>query len=127
MQSALNDHVATALVNAVPQLIVRTGRLWQDIRHEQLAMDELSNQIDRLTALERPQRAAALAELVPSKPAQRALPNVKLQAQTVKDQAGTRLVVSIHWDRKIESKPLALVGWIDAAPKTENSSPGAKP
>ena len=38
----------------VAPLTVRTGRLWQDIRHHQLAVDTLSNELERLSFEERP-------------------------------------------------------------------------
>ena len=111
----------------IAQLTVRTGRLWQDIRHQQLALDELSNQIERLTALDQPLRSAALAELVPSVPIQRTLPSAKLSAETLPDADGTRLVVSINWDRRTKSSPLSLVAWIDPMQVSTDPSEGAQP
>ena len=51
------------IMSFVAPLAVRSGRLWQDSRHYRLALDELSNQLERLTSLDEGERDAALAEL----------------------------------------------------------------
>lgn len=110
---------ATLLVTAmsvVAPLAVRSGRLWQDSRHYRLAMEELSNQLERLTALEAVERAAAIVEVAPSPQVSTALPNPVLSVETLTDENGTRLVLRLAWDRLGPSAPVTLVGWIDPLP-----------
>jgi len=121
---------ATLLIaglSVVAPLAVRSGRVWQDSRHYRLAVEELSNQLERLTSLDAVDRAAALSELVPSTQVSTALPNPMLSAETLTDENGTRLVLRLTWDRLGKSTPLTLVGWIDPLPKTTPSSTGATP
>lgn len=106
---------ATLLISALAfagPLAVRSGRLQQDARHYQSALDELSNQLELLTALENDGREAALVDLVPSQAAQAALPHPQLSSEMIDDADGLRLVLQIHWDRLGRPKPLTLVGWI---------------
>ena len=100
----------------VAPLTVRTGRLWQDSRRHQLVMDELSNELERLTTLTPPQRERAIAELAPPDHLQASLPSATLTAETICDADGTRLLLSMNWDRPGKPKPVTLVGWLDPMP-----------
>jgi hypothetical protein len=100
----------------VAPLTVRTGRLWQDSRRHQLVMDELSNELERLATLAPPQRERAIAELAPPDHLQASLPSATLTAETIRDANGTRLLLSMNWDRPGKPKPVTLVGWLDSMP-----------
>ncbi|TWU28055.1 type II secretion system protein [Bythopirellula polymerisocia] len=106
---------ATLLIGAmafIGPLSVRSGRLRQDTRHYQSALEEVSNQLERLTTLEGDERTTALAELAPSQAAQSSLPNPQLSAETIDDADGLRIALQIQWDRLGKPKPLSLVAWI---------------
>jgi hypothetical protein len=110
---------ATLMVSAmaiVAPLTVRTGRLWQDSRRHQLVMDELSNELERLVSLTPKQRERAIAGLTPPNYLQTSLPAATLTAETIRDGDGTRLLLSMNWDRPGKPKPLTLVGWLDSMP-----------
>ncbi|QDT00792.1 type IV pilus modification PilV family protein [Adhaeretor mobilis] len=116
---------ATLLVVAlsvVGSLTVRTGRLWQDSRHYRLALDELSNQLDRLTTLDQANLATAIQEIKPSEQIEAALPNPKLSVELLSDEYGTRLLMQLAWDRLGKSSPVSLVGWVDPLPKTASEA-----
>ena len=110
---------ATLLVSVfsvVTSLAVRNGRLRQDARHYLVALDELSNQLDRLTALDGERLAKALDEVTPSQHARNVLPSPKLSAETIVDADGRRLVLRLLWDRSGKAIPLTLVGWLAPPP-----------
>ena len=119
-----------AVMAMVAPLTVRSGRLWQESRHQQLAMDELSNQLERLTALDAEARTAALPQLAPSELVTAALPWATIQAETVRDEHGTRLVLRLNWDgRGNPSRPsssLTLVGWLDPMPSDASGERDSK-
>lgn len=100
----------------VAPLTVRTGRLWQDSRRHQLVMDELSNELERLTRLPAEQRKRAIADLTPPDYLQTSLPSATFAAETIRDGDGTRLLLSMNWDRPGKPKPVTLVGWLDSMP-----------
>ncbi len=106
---------ATLLIGAlglIGPLAVRSARLQQETRHYQAALLEVSNQLERLTALAQKERTEALAELTLSPTARDALPNPQLSAETIDDSEGMRLALEIQWDRPGRAKPLRLVAWI---------------
>ena len=108
-----------SLIGASVPLVVKSGRLWQETREHELAIDELSNQLERLTALPDADRDIAIAELKPSNTVQATLVDVRIESQTIRDKAGERLLLTIDWDRTVDAKPLSLVGWLT----TKETSP----
>ncbi|NOY41098.1 MAG: type II secretion system protein [Planctomycetes bacterium] len=110
------------VMSVVASLTVRSGRLWQDSRHYRLAIDELSNQLERLTSLDETRLAMAIAELSPSQQVRDALPNPVLSAETLADEDGTRLLLHLAWDRLGKSVPVTLVGWVDPLPSSAASA-----
>ena len=111
--------VAAALVVSglaiIGKLSIASGRMWQQTRHEQVALEELSNQLERLIALPPAQRGDAIAQLKPSAFAAERLPGVTIAAQSLEDHAGQRIALQINWNRFFPAKPLTLVGWFGAS------------
>ena len=111
-----------AIMPVVASLTVRSGRLWQDFRHYRLAIDELSNHLERLISLDASEVATAIDELSPSSHIRAALPNPVLSAEVLTDQDGTRLILQLAWDRIGKSPPVVLVGWTDGLPTSPESA-----
>ncbi len=109
----------TGLMAVVAPLTVRSGRLWQQARRHQLAIDELSNQLELLVALQPQQRKRAIADLAPSQQLLDLLPGSTMSAELVADANGARLVLSLHYGTQLQPKPLpvTLVGWLDPLPR----------
>ena len=105
--------LVVSMIGFVAPLTVRIGRVWQSTRQYRLAFNELANQLELLTSLSVTGCDAALTNLKPSVNAEKSLPDVRLEGQLVRDQDGTRLLLSIDWDRGFQSVPLSLVGWLD--------------
>ncbi len=106
---------ATLLITALSLVVTlsfRTGKLWQDSRHYKLAVEELTNQLERLTILDEAELDAALDELAVSEKMQTMLPRPRLSGTKLADENGTRVVLNIQWDRVGKAKPLTLVGWL---------------
>ncbi len=99
----------------VGKLTVLTGRMWQQTRHERIAIEELSNQMERLLALPAADRDAAIAELKLSDEASTRLPNARLVADTTDDSAGLRVELRLEWNRGVPAGPIKLTGWFEAA------------
>ena len=100
----------------IGKLTVATGRVWQQSRYERLAMEELSNQLERYTALWPDLSAEQRSEIVPSPEIADRLPGAKLTLIPTQDALGTRLKMQIDWDRGVPAVPITLVAWIDPAP-----------
>jgi hypothetical protein len=109
-------------MSVVASLTVHCGRLWQDTRHQQLVMDELSNELERLISLDSDERDKAIALLAPSEHLQSTLPSAEIIAETVRDTDGVRLVLSLNWDRPGNPRPVTFVGWLDPLPDQGSAS-----
>ena len=115
---------ATLMVSAlgiVAPLTVRSGRMWQESRQHELVLEELTNEFERLASLSPQQRELEMAELEPSEHLLHSLPSAKLSAKKIHDSNGTRLVMSVDWDRRGHPKPISLIGWIDPMPSGVDS------
>lgn len=113
---------ATLLISAlsvVAPLAVRSARLQQDSLHYQLALDELSNQLEQLTSLDSAALETALAELTPSQTVRDVFPNPVLSAETVSDDDGRRIVLQLQWDHVGPALPLTLIAWLEPPAVTQ--------
>lgn len=115
-----------SVISLITPLTVRMGRIWQDARQIRLALGELSNQMERLTSMNAGQRETAIASLSPSIEIRHALPEARLHVQTIQDEDGTRLVISLQWKRAQPSNPISLEGWVDAQPHAFDSNSEVK-
>ena len=105
--------LVVSMIGFVAPLTVRVGRVWQSTRQYRLAFNELANQMELLTSLGVSGCNAALTNLKPSASVAESLPEARLEGQLLRDQDGTRLILSIDWDRGAQSVPVSLVGWLD--------------
>ena len=109
-----------AATSAIATLAVKTTRLWQDSRHQQIAIDELSSELDRLSALDSSERLAAMKNLTPSKILQGISPSVTLSASW-EDDSKSAIQLQLNWNTAQPKAPVQLTGWInpitDGAPK----------
>lgn len=114
------------ILSVATQLTVRTGRLRHETQRQQLALNELGNQMDRLTAASESQRAKWLADLRPSDEAARVLPDAELTGEELRDEHGRRLVLRLSWNQAMPTPPLLLTGWIEPAPESSDESPSTE-
>lgn len=120
--SAVEVFVALTLLGSgltlSAQLAVRHQRLLVQQRQYRLALDELSNQIERLSSLPRSELKPAIAALRPSEDVARHLPGAALQGELQPDDGGQRLSLSIIWDQRDQTAaPLSLSTWLYAEPE----------
>lgn len=105
---------------------VRFGRTLQALRHERLAWDELSNQMEHLTTLPGRELPEAIESITVSPLVQQTLFEATLTAQaTHQADDCLELQLEIRWNHPgRRDRPLRLVGWrfdqasLDAVPTT---------
>ncbi|MEO8270122.1 MAG: hypothetical protein ABI557_10390 [Aureliella sp.] len=91
------------------------GQRLQSLRREHaLAVDELSNQLERLVALPPSEVESIMQQLEPSALAVERLPESKLTAQRHNDELGDRIEIQLQWKRVGNPPPLVAVAWLDA-------------
>jgi hypothetical protein len=109
--------LSSVLAFATP-LVVRHTRLLAAQRHYRLALDELSNQLERLSALPADELPAAVEQLAASDFVAERLPGAELRGQLEAADIGQRLTLRLTWDEpQRREAPLRLTAWI--MPETE--------
>ena len=98
-------------VGLVAPLTVRCGRLWQQTRHHQMALDELTNHMERLITLPSEELEKEADVVSVSDAARALLPDAVMEAKIVRSDNETQLHLSIDWKRVGNPEPLTLVGW----------------
>ncbi len=119
--------VLVALMGIVTPVAVKLGRVSQSARHYRLAVDELSNQAERLTQLEPTACTLALEQLDVSPHLRDALPDAKLSGQMLIDDDGTRVALSLDWNPQEGALPLTLVAWMAPETSVNDRSPSDEP
>jgi hypothetical protein len=108
----------TAALSVATPLVVRNGRLLSEQQDYRLALDEVSNQLERLSALRPDELAAALDELVLSSATASRLPTARLSGQLEAEDDGQRLTVSLSWEEAQRYRaPISLTTWIYPRPR----------
>ncbi len=80
-------------------------------RHYRQALDELSNQMDRVTALPPSEVPQALQELKASEFVALRLPAAGLTGEATPTDIGQRIVLRLTWSERQE-QTVAMAGWI---------------
>ena len=109
--------VACTLVGSIGLLLLpiagRTARVQQQLAHERLALDELSNQLERLSELSLAELQAEALELHVSEETAQSLPDAELKALLSNSQGGWRLSLQLRWDEPgRRDNPLTITTWI---------------
>lgn len=104
--------LCSVLTASVP-LVVRHGRLLSMHRHYRMALDELSNQLERLSALPETELQPALERLTPSEFTAKRLHGVELHGRLEPADIGQRLTLQISWDElQRRESPITMSAWI---------------
>lgn len=115
--SVLEVLVALTLLSSVltfsTPLLVAHGKLLKAQRNHGLALNELSNQIERLSVLPAAELPPAIEKLAPSALAAERLPGATLRGKLADSEHGQRLTLEIWWDEPNRREaPLRLTTWI---------------
>ena len=113
-----------ALVSVTTPLVVRHGWLLKSHRNYRLALDELSNQMDRLVGVPADQLPGAVERLAPSEFVAERLSGTKLIGQIKPGRIGQRLTLELSWNEPgRRERPVTLAAWIIPTPPRTRISP----
>jgi hypothetical protein len=111
----------TSVLALATPLIVAHGRLLKQQRYYRLALDELSNQHERLSTLPAEELSAAIEALTPSPLATERLPGAALRGELADARFGRRLTLEIWWDEpNRDAAPVRLTAWFASAAGNAN-------
>jgi hypothetical protein len=120
--STLDALVACTLlvtvVSVATPLVVRHTGLLKSQRNYRLALDELSNQLEHLTALRNDELAEAVDKLAPSAFLTERIPSAELSGELQPAETGTRVTLKLSWNEsQVRKEPLSLAAWVIPAPQ----------
>ena len=101
--------------------VVGGQRVQRMQREHTLAVDELSNQLERLTSLPPSEIDDRLQHLEPSAWLAERLPEARWTALRSSDELGDRIELQLQWKRLGQPPPLSAVAWLAASDM--NASP----
>jgi hypothetical protein len=102
----------TVLGVSVP-LVVRHGRLLKSADEYRLALDELTNQLERLRSVPADDVDQELKGLKPGELTAQRLSGAKLEGALEPSDGGNRVRLKITWDEpQRRETPVELVGWL---------------
>ncbi len=105
-------------------LIMRHGRMMVAQRHYRIALDELSNQMDRITALPAEQVADSMKKLAVWPFTAERLVGAKLTGELKPTDVGQRVVLRMAWKDSSTDETVSLAGWVfPGAPRTRSPLP----
>ncbi len=123
------------VMSFVTSIVIRVDRLWQDTRHQKIALDELSNHLEHLTTLDENEVHASLDRLEISEATRSSLPNATLEGEMVREAGSTQIVLTLSFG-EVQSAgpprhhPLSLTGFLsgdDAPPSVAADDQGGRP
>ena len=101
------------VISVATPLVFRHGRLLRSHRDYRLALDELSNQMERLTVLPLKDLPTALEQLSPSPFLVERLPSARLAGQLQPAESGQRVTLTMTWDETERVRaPVTLSAWV---------------
>ena len=110
--------VLFAFASLLPSLGYHLSRIHKESLQYQIAVQTLANELSRLRSLESQTTASELENLeVPSYVLKR-LPKANLHAVVLRDELGTRVQLSLQWERVGNPPPVEMVAWLDTQPKS---------
>jgi hypothetical protein len=92
-------------------LVFRHAHLLIAQRHYRQALDELSNQLDRLTSLTGAELDNALKQLSPSSFVAARLSNARLKGESKPEDGGSRVTLQLTWNDPREER-VTMTGWV---------------
>lgn len=111
--------VLMVAMGTVTTMAFRVSRVWMQTGHQRIAMDELSNQLERIIDAEPNKIDQMIDGIEPSEVAMTSLDEPELSATRVRDELGDRVTLQLQWRSPHPVAPVELTGWIDPSVSEE--------
>jgi hypothetical protein len=109
-------------------LVVRHGRLLVSHRQYRVGLDEVTNQLERLSVLSEQDLQAAIKDLNPSPLTAERLPGATLHAELQDADIGKRLTIQLTWNEpRRREAPITMSAWIMPSADLSIDQPDGSP
>jgi hypothetical protein len=105
-------------MSTVTSMAFRGNRIWIDVAHERIAINELTNTLEELTQLPIDEIDDALNALRPSSAAESSLNQPTITGQRIQDKLGDRIELRLQWQTIPTPRSVHLSGWVDLSEST---------
>jgi hypothetical protein len=112
LEMIVSAFLLTAIIAILPAAFARLSKVWDSTRDFQLASQELSNQLERLTLLSKEDCIEQLKTLPVSTTISKVMPGCSLRGELKEDDGEVRVVLSLHATGSMRREPIVLVGWL---------------
>jgi hypothetical protein len=103
----------TSMISIASAAFTRLKRVWDSTHSFQLASQELSNHLERLTVLSHEECREYIASMVASERLQETIPGCSLRGELHQESDTVRVVLTVHSDDIWLRQPVILVGWLE--------------
>lgn len=117
----------TAVLSVSTPLLMRHARLLKSQRDYRLALDELSNQLDRLTAISTRELPDEINKLAPSEFLTERIPGIRLGGELKAAGDVTRVTLRLSWPESMHHPPVSLAAWVLTPPGATDAAEGEQP
>ncbi len=112
IEAVVSAGLLMVVMSFVVQMTFRIDGVWGDTHHHRIAIQELSNQLDRLTRLSAEEVVIELQQLQPSEAIRETLHEATISGELVKDEFGQRVALQLNWDKRQPGKPMEMSAWL---------------
>ena len=112
IEAVVSAGLLMVVMSFVVQMTFRIDGVWGDTHHHRIAIQELSNQLDRLTRLSVEEIQTELQQLQPSEAIHETLHEATISGELVKDEFGQRVALQLNWDKRQPGKPMEMSAWL---------------
>lgn len=113
IECVVSASILIVAMGTVTTMAFRLSRVWIQTGHQRIAMNELTNQIERLIESEPDKIDAMISDLKPSPAVERSLDQPHLSGRRVNDGFGDRVTLQLQWRSTHPIGAVELTGWID--------------
>ena len=122
IEAVVSAGLLMVVMSFVVQMTFRIDGVWSDTTHHRIAIQELSNQLDRLTRLSPDEIQEELEQLEPSDAIRGTLHGAMISGVLINDEFGQRVGLQLNWDKRHASRPMEMSAWLRQPNETNEES-----
>jgi hypothetical protein len=122
IEAVVSASLMLVVMTFIAQMTQRVRGVLRQVSQQRVAIQELSNQLERLTMLTEDELRPELDRLVIASQSVTILPDAKLTGELIDDEFGKRLVLRLNWLRRHSGQPIEICGWLAPASGSQSTA-----